>query len=320
MTLSPEPRGLRQKLTLAGALCALGLGLGWPGLMAEEPLPDGPRLTAPYRYGDDELIIDEVFQSHLPGTLKKYSLRLSVHPRLGDWENNDHMRLTTVLRYGLTDNCELSAGSNLYFSHGHGTIRAFEDNGAADLRLGVKFDLGQFLFRGWDTGAGLDYEIPVRHPPAELTDGLRHSRPYVTFSHRLKAHPLLRIFVGLHGDIITRTSLPGTFGKNSLHESSSGLTGGWVIDRGNLHYTFEASVDTTRVFAHTEEDIYTIRPGVIWEIPTRRDPQLMTHWQVGVSLNDTYGPGGNSVGASFKLRYSQELKRKSQRAPVVVTP
>ena len=307
-------RACQYNPVLAG-LFALGLMLGAPGLGAWEPLQDGPRLAAPYAFGDDELIIEEVFQSHLPTTLKKYNLRLSVHPHLGDWVNKDRMRLTTTLRYGLTDNCELSAGSNLFFSHGHGDIRAFDDYGAADLKLGVKLNLGQFLFRGWDTAAGVEYELPIHHPPAELTDGLRHSRPYTTFSHRLESHPNLRIFVGLHGDIITRTSVPGEFGRNSLHESSSGITGGWVIDRGNLHYTFEASFDSTRLFARTEEDLYTIRPGVIWEIPTRRDPQLMSHWVVGVALNDTFGPGGNSVGASFKLRYSQDLKRKSQRPP-----
>ena len=136
MTISSDLRGPRKKLSLAGGLLALGLGLGSPGLGAWEPLQDGPRIAAPYAYGDDELILEEVFQSHLPDTLKKYNLRLSVHPHLGDWQNNDYMRMTTGLRYGLTDNCELSAASNLFFSHGHGDIRAFDDYGAADFRLG----------------------------------------------------------------------------------------------------------------------------------------------------------------------------------------
>jgi len=301
-------------------LLALGLGLPASGLVADEPRPGDARLGVPSALGDDELIIPEVFESHLPTTLKKFGFRLSVHPHLGDWENKDRLRLTTSLRYGLTDNIELSTGSNLFFSHGHGDVRAFDDYGAADLKLGAKLNLGQFLFRGWDTAAGLEYEFPLGHPAAELTDGLRHSRPYTTFSHRLKSHPNLRIFVGAHGDIITRTTLPGTFGKNSFHESSSGLTGGWVLDRGNLHYTLEASFDTTRLFARTEEDLYAIRPGVIWEIPTRRDPSVMSHWLVGVALNDTFGPGGNSMGASFKLRYSQDLKHKAHRQPVGGTP
>ena len=99
--------------------------------------------------GDDEYLIPEIFHSHLPATLQKYSLRLSVHPHLGDWENQDHMRLTTTLRYGLTHNCEISAGSNLYFSHGHGNISAVDSYGAANLSLGQSSTSGSFFSRAW---------------------------------------------------------------------------------------------------------------------------------------------------------------------------
>ena len=58
---------------------------------------------------------------------------------------------------------------------------------------------------------------------------------------------------------------------------------GWVIDRCNWHYTFEASFDSTRLISRTEEDIYTIRPGLIGEIPTRRDPQVRSNWVFGVA-------------------------------------
>lgn len=303
-------------------LIALGLALlvAGSGMAAAIGNPIPPNTGATVKpaadliaLGDDELIIEEVFTSHLPATLQKYRFRLSVNPHLGDWQRKEHMRLTTSLRYGLTKNCEISVSSNLYFSHGHGEIRGFDNYGAANLRLGAKLNLGQPLFSGWDTGVGINYEFPVGRPPAELTDGLRHLRPYVTFSHRLESRPAVRIFVGFRLDAVTTTSLPGEFGKNAFRESSTGITGGWVIDLGNLHYTFEASFDSTRLLSRTEEDIYTIRPGVLWEIPTRRDPQVKSHWMVGVALTDTFGPGGNSLGASFKLRYSRDLKRQSHR-------
>lgn len=269
------------------------------------------------RFGDDELVVDEVFQSHLPGTLAKYGFRLSVNPHLGDWVNKDHMRLTTTLRYGLTENCEISLGSNLFFSHGNGDISAFKDNGAANLKPGIKFNLGQLLFAGWETGIGVSDEFPTGHPAPELTDGLRHFRPYLTLSHRLASHPDLRIFVGFRVDDVSRTGLPGEFGKNAFQEDSSGFTGGFVIDRQNWHYTLEASWDTTRWFGQHDQDIFSLRPGVLWEIPTRRDRLVRSNWMVGLALNDTYGPGGNSIGASFKLRYSRDLKRPIHREPVV---
>jgi len=299
----------------------LSLTLWTAGFAAAAPGESsaGARRYPLHAHGDEELVIEEVFQSHLPATLEKYGFRLSVHPHLGDWQNKDRMRMTTSLRYGLTQNCEISASSNLFFSHGRGAVRAFDDYGAANLQLGAKLNLGQVLFSGWETAAGASYELPVSQPPPELTDGLRHLRPYITFSHRLKSHPAVRVFVGLRLDRVTKTTLPGQFGKNAFRQSSTGITGGWVINRGNLHYTFEASFDSTRLLSRTEEDIYSIRPGVLWEIPTRRNPEILSHWVVGFALNNTFGPGGNSLGASFKLRYSRDLKRRPHVLPPSVT-
>lgn len=286
---------------------------GSSGATLEETEGTDARSYTRSRLGADEFLSDEVFHSHLPTTLEKNRLRLSVNPRLGDWERKDHMRLTTRLRYGLTDTCEISASSNLYFSHGNGAVPAFENHGAANLRLGAKFDLGQPLFPGWETAAGAEYEFPTGRPPVELTDGLRHFRPYVTFSRRLESRPSVRLFVGFRCDVVRRTSVPGEIGDNAFHESSTGITGGWVLDRDRWHYTFEASYDTNRLIGHGSEDIFSIRPGVLWEIPPRGDTQVRSNWMVGVSVNSTFGPGGCSVGASFKLRYSSDLKNRFRR-------
>jgi len=319
----PPHAFLKNKTAVSGRCLALVLGLAAAvsGRAATAENAGGAvPLTAAERLGDDDLIIEEVFSSHLPTTLKKYGFRLSVHPHLGDWQKKDHMRMTTSLRYGLTEKCEISAGSNLYFSHGHGEIRAFEDNGAASLRLGAKLDLGQLLFAGWETGVGVSYEFPTGHPAPELTDGLRHLRPYITFSHRLGSRPEWRIFVGARYDRVTTTSLPGEFAKNSFRESSAGITGGFVVDRGNLHYTFEATADTNRLGGGGSEEIYSVRPGVLWEIPRRHDRRLRSNWMVGAALNSTHGPGGNSLGASFKLRYSRDLKVRRSAGPAAATP
>jgi len=267
-------------------------------------------LAGEYRPGDDEIQVDEVFQSHLPGTLSKYALRLSLHPHLGDWQKKDNMRVTTALRYGLTENCELILGSRLYFSHGNGELRAFDRYGAASLKFGARFDLGQSILPGCETGAGFEYETPVDHPAAEVTDGLRHFKPYVTVSHRFSSRPNLRVFLGLRLDEVEQTSIPGEYAKNSFQESSTGVTGGWVVDRDRWHYTFEASWDTNRFVGHGSDDIYSIRPGVLYEIPARGKFYVRSNWLVGISVNSTFGPGGSSQGASFKVRYSSDLKNR----------
>ena len=273
-----------------------------------------------FAFGDDELLIPEVFASHLPTTLGKYALRLWLNPHIGDFRNRDHLRLTTGVRYGLTENWQISVASDFYFSHGYGAVESFERIGAANLQLGTKVNLGQPWFRGWNIGTGFDFMFPTGRPPAELTDGLRHFMPYVTFSHRLESHPDLRIFFGFRLDEVTHTSLPGEFGKNAFHESSSGITGGWVIDRKNWHYTFEAAYDTTRLMGHSSHDVFTIRPGVIWEIPSRRNPQAKGRWAVGIALKSAFGPGGTTLGASLKIRYNRDLKVPTRRPPVAPAP
>jgi len=309
MTLSPRFRpvapGKKNRHRLLALGVALAMSAGGRAALVETENPWG---SGRYQLGDDQLQIDEVFQSHLPATMEKYALRLSVNPHLSDWQNKEHMRVTTVVRYGLTSKCEISAGSNLYFSHGHGDLRAFDNYGAANLRLGARFDLGEPVLDGWETGAGFEYEFPTGRPPAEVTDGLRHFRPYVTFSHRCETHPNLRLFVGFRLDEVEQTSVPGEFGKNAFHESSTGITGGWVVDRDRWHYTFELSYDTNRLVGQGSEDIYSIRPGVLYEVPARGKSQVRSNWLVGVAVNNTFGPGGSSVGASFKLRYSSDLK------------
>ena len=306
----------------AGVLLALGFALAAADSGAS-PLREkdgfGTNSIPERKLGDDELVIAEVFESHLPTTLEPYALRLAVNPHLGDWQHKDHMRMTTTLRYGLTKHCEISAGSNLFFSHGNGAIKAFDEYGAADLKLGAKLNLGDPFFPGWETGVGVSYEVPTGHPAPELTDGLRHVRPYATFSHRLDGHAGWRIFVGIRFDNVSKTSLPGSFAKNSFQESSTGVTGGFVVDRDNLHYTLEAAYDTTRWIGHGGGDIYALRPGILWEIPRLHDRRMKSNWMVGFALNDTYGPGGNSLGASFKLRYNRDLKNR-WRHPVTPAP
>ncbi len=326
MPFAPRLRCRRRAM---GGIVALGIALFAAGsaravpdenlaaLRAGAAAHPAPDLTV---LGDDELVIREVFQSHLPATLKAYALRLWVHPHLGDFSHRDFMRLSTGIRYGLTGSCEISLNSDLYFSHGFRNVPFFDHYGAADLQFGTKINLGQPFFSGWDTAAGVDYQFPTGRPPAELTDGLRHFTPYITLSHRLPSHRGLRVFWGLRLDEVTRTTVPGTFGRNDLRDSSTGATGGFVIDRHNWHYTFETSFDSTRLIGHTDRDVFMIRPGVIWEILSHRKPRTRSNWIVGGAVSSTWGPGGTSVGGSLKLRYNLDLKSPFYHTPFDPAP
>jgi hypothetical protein len=307
-------------LALAGWATSRGAAAETAPAAVSPVVIDAASTVAPIDFGDDELIIREVFHSHLPKTLRKHALRLGLHPHVGDFNTKDHLRITTGVRYGLSENCEISTSSDLYTSHGHGDVPSFDRYGAANLEFGTKLNLGQPLVSGWDIATGFDYALPLGRPPPELTDGLRHFMPYVTFSRRLESPRGLRIFWGLRLDAVTHTSVPGEFKKNALRDDSTGITGGFVIDRKNWHYTFEASFDTTQLIGDASKEVFRIRPGVIWEILSRRRPGARSNWVVGAAVSCTSGPGGTHLGASLKLRYNRNLKNRFRRGSDAAAP
>ena len=57
----------------------------------------------PSKATDDELRIRGIFDSALPGTERKNSLRLIVHPHFGDLHARDFLRVPLGLRYGVNE-------------------------------------------------------------------------------------------------------------------------------------------------------------------------------------------------------------------------
>lgn len=258
--------------------------------------------------GSDEIRIQEIFTSHLPDTIAESSIRASLHPRFGDLFNRDYFRASTGLRYGATSRLEVSAGADLYFSHGAGDVGFFDDAGIHGVRFGAKFNAYRDVLSGWETGVGFDTDIPVGTPPPELTDGLKHFTPYVTFSRRLPSRPSMRVFWGAGFDFVEPTTFPGVLATNQLDDDSLRFTAGFVIDRGRFHYTFETRYSTTHVVGNTDEDVLELRPAVIWEVPSFRDRTRWSGWLVGVGGKASFGPDGTDTGISGKLRYNFDLK------------
>lgn len=281
---------------------------------AAETAPTAPASADPLAIrGADEIRIQEIFTSHLPRTMAPNSFRASLHPRFGDLLNRDYFRMMTGVRYGATSRLEVSAGADFYFSHGAGDLGFFDDAGIFAVQFGAKFNARRDVLSGWETGVGFDVDIPVGSPPPEITDGLKHFTPYVTFSRRLASRPHMRVFWGAALDLVEPTSFPGVVRENQLDDDSMGLTAGFVIDRNMMHYTFETKVATTRAIGDTEEDLLILRPGFIWEVPKFRDRTRRSNWMVGLGGRVTFGPDGTDIGASAKLRYNLDLKQLFRR-------
>ena len=269
-----------------------------------------PAAEPPADVSDSALRIRGIFDANLPGTERKNSLRFIVHPHLGDLSNRDYLRTPLGVRYGLTQNWEATAEVESYFSHGFGDVPAFEKFGLSQIHVGTKYRLGEKLWRGWDTAVGLDYTHPLGNPPPDVTDGLVHIAPFITFAHALEKYPNVRVFWGLGADLVNHTATPGILQKNQLGDDAGSVTLGAVWTRGPLHYTLEATTTTTTgLGGPIDGTVFTLRPGVVWEIPRKYTFHAKGQWLVGFGLRLTEGPDGFDVGASAKVRVNFDFKR-----------
>lgn len=267
---------------------------------------------------DDDIRIRGVFDSALPRTERKNSLRLIVHPHLGDFTNSDYLRTALGFRYGVTRNLEATAEVDAFFAHGLKSRALFSESGFSTLRLGAKYNLGDPLALGWDTSIGADWSRPLGLPPAQITDGRKHLAPYVTFSHQLAEHPEWRVFFGAGYDFVTVLGIPSTLKKNDLGDDAASVSGGFLYQRGLITYTLEAAYATMHITKDLDRDRYTLRPGFVWVIPSKYTPAGREgKWLLGFALNLSKGPDGYDLGASAKLRANFDFKKLigRKRAP-----
>lgn len=278
-------------------------------LWAQDVLSSAPTETPVAKASDDDLQMKGVFNSVLPRTERKNALRLIVHPHLGDLTKRDHLRTALGFRYGINTRWEASVEADAYFTHGLKQGSFFEDKGFSTLHLGTKYQLGEPFNLGWDTSVGINWQQPIGSPPLDVTDGLRHTAPFVTASHNLVGMPGWRVFTGFGWDAVTQTTTRGALEKNELGDDSINFTGGALYERGSLTYALEATYQTTRWITSTARDVYALRPSVVWVIPERITHSAKGKWLLGFGLRLTHGPDGNDIGVNAKLRVNFDLKR-----------
>jgi hypothetical protein len=275
----------------------------YPRLFAAEAPPANEKPT------DDDLRVRGIFNSVLPRTEKKHSLRLIIHPHMGDLTKRDNLRTALGFRYGITTRWEATAEADAYFSHGLKAKGFFEESGFSTLHLGTKYRLGEIVVRGWDTSVGIDFTEPIGSPPIDVTDGLRHIAPFVTASHALARAPGWRVFGGVGYDDVTQVSNRGALEKNELGDDSVNLSTGVLWERGTTTYALEATYATTRFTADANRDVYALRPSVLWVLPEKYTFHSRGKWLFGVGLRLSHGPDGNEIGLNAKLRVNFDFKR-----------
>ncbi|MDP1580659.1 MAG: hypothetical protein Q8M02_10290 [Candidatus Didemnitutus sp.] len=270
---------------------------------------------------DSALQVRGIFNAALPGTEPKNSLHLLFKPHFGDLINKDHLRVPFGMRYGLTENWEATAELEAYISHGIGDTSFFAQKGFSSFNLGTKYRLGNRIQPNWDSAVGLDLTRPLGRPPVEVTDGLQHVAPFVTFARPLAGYEDVRVFWGLGADFVNETTAVGRLEKNQLGDDTATLTTGLVWEHGSYHYTLEVNWTTTDwLGGPLKGNVLSLRPGIVWRIPKKYTFDSRGQWLLGLGLRLTNGPDGTDVGAGLKLRVNFDFKKLRQRFSFSANP
>lgn len=289
-----------QLLRLVSAAASAWLFCCAPAISHAAPANSTPAPGGQPAHEADVRKIEGIFGTDLPTTERKGSVRLIVHPHIGDLTNRDYLRVLTGFRWGVTDHTEVTAGVESYLDHG--LKRSSEGTGFGDLRFETKHSFGAELIPGWESSVGLNLYFPVNHPPVGMTNGHNRYTPYFVTGKRIASHPGLTLFVETGVNILEKTSIPGSWERNELHSSSNFVTPGLVYTRYPYHYTLELTYATTSLLGHGNENAFTVRPGFAWDLP----PQLRFHTRgrvtVAVGLGVIFGPDGTSTSGGGKLR------------------
>ena len=233
----------------------------------------------------------------LPGFASGSPVTIFARPHLGDFLRRDYVRLPVGVRWRVAEHTELTTELEGYFTHGLSDSAGY---GLSRLRAGVKHE---HEFTAWPDTAwslGLDFATPLSRPPVELSDGHRHTLPFVSISCALVPKWHLVGYAGLGADLLARTNLPAHFARNELHANSLSFAAGVTRQWPRFRAALTATMATSEWMSNEGRQVFALRPDVL--IPLTRFSGKHTRLLLTVGGRAVTGPDGHELGVSSSLR------------------
>lgn len=239
----------------------------------------------------------------LPGFAPRGSVYFYAHPKFGDLLHEDYFRLPIGARVKVNDDLELHAELDSYFTHG---LRDSVGNGFYEASVGIK----QEADLPHDIGAsiGLDFATPLSRPPRGITDGVRHTVPYVTLSRTIMRDPDVLGFVTFGADLLDHTAIEPDFFKNELRANALTLTVGAAREWRHLNMIFKLTEGNTDLLSRLHENVFGIRPSV--GVPLLRRADGTPRATVTFEGRTVWGPDGFEVGVTTTVRVDLRYRRE----------
>lgn len=243
--------------------------------------------------------VRDLFGVDLPD-IDPRTIKLILRPHFSDFIRRDYVRTEVGLRWAIKDNLEVSSEASTFLNHGLGDANS--SNGIGRIHLGGKYIFPHWLRPDWEVSTNLNLDIPVGHPPLDMTDGLNHYSPGIVIQRQWKSRPKLTTFAGTSVDFVTVSDVPGTPRSNAPRDDSVSFTVGTIYNLGQIKWTLSGTYTNTELMGSAPEHFYYLRPSVLWYVPRKFTFNSKTQWIVGFGTPLTWGPDGHEFKVTTRLR------------------
>lgn len=250
--------------------------------------------------------LPELLDIGLPSFAPPGAVRFYAHPRFGDFLHEDYFRLPVGVRIKLDRKIDLQTELGAYFTNGFGE---HVGNGLYQARIGLKTERELTPDSGWSTG--IDFVTPLSRPPYDITDGLRHTMPFVSYTRTLKSEWGLVGFATLGADLIDHTALRVNYRENQLRENSMILTLGVAREWRRMHLILRVFNGNTAPLSGGNDNVFGLRPSVGFSLLRRPDgtPRATATFE-GRAI---WGPDGFETGVGTRVRVDLRYRRGRAR-------
>ncbi|MEO6245903.1 MAG: hypothetical protein ABIQ12_10775 [Opitutaceae bacterium] len=285
------------------------------GLLIGGPAAAVETLSPSEQVRERILRMTEFFDTMLPGVLGRNNITVHVQPKFSDLRDSEFIRVPFELRYGLTDEWELTGGLVPFVPNPlNGGVE--HRWGPGELKFGFRRDIGRTFAFFDETTVGLEMRVPVGRPPSDLNDHYTHVKPFASASRTLRTWPSTNIYANLaydrSVDLTHRAAPPDEVVRRNITEITQGL----LYKPGQFGYFAEYR------FSHLHEDDgvrlgHQTRVGSIWDVPLARTAKwgLPGKWQLDLALRAAKEEGRDrDLGISARVKWRTTLREVLQPA------
>jgi hypothetical protein len=259
--------------------------------------------------------LPELIDTDLPFLGPRGTYWFYARPRLGNPFQGKYFRLDSGIWFKVTKSIDFNAGAQSY------VWRDPNENNATrwgfyGATTGIKYNRSLAGPAGTAMSAGLNFSTPISQPPLVLTDGHRHTDPFVTYTRPLSVRLRLVGFASLGADLLSRSSLPNDFGENQLHSNSLDCSLGATREFKRFTASMTLSGATTALMSKHDLQVFSVNPRII--IPAQNIFPILgaklPRWHINLieSAYATIGPDGRQQGVSSSVNVNFDSRKSGE--------